>query len=361
MIRLLCVVTGGAGDQIRARRLTRCLRAQIEYLDVDRSLPRVQTGALIARALRSGRWDLIYQEGSGIASGLNLIRASLGGRQRYLISSGDPIGSYFRVTRGSISGSILGLYERLLYRHCFAFVGWTPYLTGMAMTLGAPRALTIEGGVDLEFFRPLGLSDRRVMKQHYGLAPDHLICGLVGSLNWSRRQGYCYGLELIQTLQLLSRQDVSLLIVGDGDGRQRLAERIPSHLCSRVVLTGRLPRGEIASAINAMDVAFNPQTVDCLGSYRLTQKLPEYLACAVPVAMSPIPGFYDYVARAGWALPADHPATPAFARRCAAWLDHLTWDEVVEKGREARGVAQQYFDYNLLSHRFAHFIESSLA
>ena len=65
------------------------------------------------------------------------------------------------------------------------------------------------------------------MKERYNLPPDHLICGVVGSLQWTPRQQYCYGLELVEMLQYLRREDVSVLIVGDGDGRSILEERIP--------------------------------------------------------------------------------------------------------------------------------------
>jgi hypothetical protein len=72
--------------------------------------------------------------------------------------------------------------------------------------------------------------------------------------------------------------------------------------------------------------------------------------------MSPVPGFYDYVREAGWALPARHPASPEFAREAAAWLDGLGRGEILEKAAHARAVAEQRFDYERLSARFAAFV-----
>ena len=46
-------------------------------------------------------------------------------------------------------------YEKLLYRHCTGFIGWTPYLAGMALKMGAPRAVTVEGAVDTSVFNSL--------------------------------------------------------------------------------------------------------------------------------------------------------------------------------------------------------------
>jgi hypothetical protein len=112
--------------------------------------------------------------------------------------------------------------------------------------------------------------------------------------------------------------------------------------------------------MNAMDIGFISQTLDSLGSFRLTTKLPEYLACGLPVAMSPVPGFYDYATAAGWALPAHHPGSQKFHKQCAEWLDQLTWVDVASKAAEARNIACQRFDYTHLAQRFSVFIDALL-
>ena len=273
-----------------------------------------------------------------------------------MVSSGDPIGGFFRTTKGPLWGWAFGAYERRLYRACAGFIGWTPYLTGMALALGAQRGATVEGGVDLNVFRPASADERREARRALGLDPDHLVCGIVGSLTWSPRQSYCYGLELVETVNHIHREDVSLLVIGDGTGRERLERRVRPERRGRVRFTGRLPREDVARALVAMDIAFNTQTLDGLGRYRLTAKLPEYLACGLPVAMSPVPGFYDYVREAGWPLPAQHPASPEFARQTAAWLDSLSRAEIQAKAARARAIAEQRFDYEQLSERFAAFV-----
>lgn len=357
MRRLLVIVTGGAGDQRRARRLTCRLPAEVAFYDVDRALPRRVSARRIWETLRSRRWDLVYQEGSGIVAGLNLIRAARQWQQPFIVSSGDPIGAYFRVTQGPRMGRLLELYEQLLYRSCAGFVGWTPYLTGMALRMGARAAVTVEGGVDMEAFRPLAEAERRAARQRFGFSPEQLVCGIVGSLTWVPRQSYCYGLELIEALKRVQRREVAVLIVGDGEGRTRLESRVPPELRSRVVFAGSLPPDEVVPAINAMDIAFNPQSLDGLGSYRLTQKLPEYLACGVPVAMSPVPGFYDYVLEAGWALPRCHPASLEFHTECARWLDGVSRDEIASKAAASRAIAARNFDYDRLGKRFQAFLQ----
>lgn len=359
---VLCLNPRGKGDlhELRARRLCAHLEADVTHYNVDRSLPARVAAQEVWKLLRSRKWDLVYQEGTGLVGGANLIRAARVSRQRYIVSSGDPIGGFFRVTRGPAYGLALGFYERLLYRYCAGFVGWTPYLTGMALQLGARRAVTVEGAVDRKVFRPFSRPERLAAKQRYGLHPDHVVCGVVGSLKWTPRQAYCYGLELVEALKRVRRADLSLLIVGDGDGRSRLEAAVPEALRARVVFTGRLPEAEVVSAMNAMDVGFITQTLDGLGSFRLTTKLPEYLACGLPVAMSPTPGYFDYVRPAGWPLPPLHPASPEFHAGCAAWLDGLCWDDINEKAGRAPAVAAQRFDYDVVGAKFRDFVHALL-
>jgi Glycosyl transferases group 1 len=360
MKKVLCINTGGKGDGLRMRRLTANLNAEVVYYDLERSRSRIANGKDVWNILNSSTWDLVYQEGTGIAGGANLIRAAIGWKQQFVVSSGDPIGGFFRVTQGPLLGSVFELYEKMLYRTCSGFIGWTPYLTGAALKMGAKRAITVEGGVDLNIFYPYTPSERLEIREKYGIHPEHLVCGVVGSLKWTSRQSYCYGCEMIESLKHLNRQDVTILIVGDGDGRHRLEKAIPDRLRSRVVFTGLLPEIEVVDAMNVMDIGFVTQTLDELGNFRLTTKLPEYLACGVPVAMSPIPGFYDYAASGGWALPAYHPASTEFHFRCAAWLDQLNWKDVAEKASYAREIARSFFDYNIVSAKFSNFVNGLL-
>jgi Glycosyl transferases group 1 len=362
MKKILCINAGGAGNLhgLRMRCLTKELQADVVYHDADRDTSRVSGMIAIWKLLNSQKWDLVYQESTGINVGIPLILAAILNRQKFIVSSGDPVGGFFHVTKGPLWGSIFGIYERLLYRSCTAFVGWTPYLAGAALNLGAKRAVTIEGAVDLAVFQPQSTQARVLTRQKYGIPQDHIVCGVVGSLQWSSRQKYSYGYELIETLKYLQREDLSVLIVGDGDARTRLEALIPDRLKHRVIFTGRLSQQEVVSVMNIMNIGFVTQTLDQLGSYRLTTKLPEYFACGLPVAMSPIPGFYDYCAPAGWPLPAHHPASQQFHVQCAQWLDSLTWAEISAKATKAPMLAQKYFDYVTISNKFCNFVESLL-
>ncbi len=362
MKKVLCIATAGKGgqDELRMQSLASQLKAEVTYYCVDRSLSRLASAREIWRLLHSSHWDLVYQEGTGIAGGINLILAALWRQQPFVLSSGDPIGGFFWVKHGPVVGSLFEIYERLLYKTCQGFIGWTPYLTGAAMKMGAKNAVTAEGAVDLSLFYPYERSPRLAVRQKYGLDPDSLVCGVIGNLNWMSRQSCCQGYELVESLKRVQREDVAILIVGDGTGKSRLEAAIPEKLKSRVVLTGRVSKIEVVDTINAMDIGFVTQIPGKLGNYRLSTKLPEYLACGVPVAMSPIPGFFDYVGSAGWSLPNYHPASVEFHDRCAQWMEQLSWSDISQKAKHATETARKYFDYDVVSPKFCDFVHRLL-
>ncbi len=360
--KILCINGAGKGDlhEFRARELAGRLEHDVTFVNVDKTVSARKAVSDLWGLIASTQWDLVYQESSGFLGGLCLIRAAISRNQAFVVSSGDPISGYFRATRGAAAGAAFGVFEKLLYRTSAGFIGWTPYLTGRAMHLGAPRAVTVEGAVDLDLFAPSTDSERAAVRERYNIPRNHLLCGVVGSLNWRPRHGYCYGLELIEMVKRIHRKDVSVLIIGDGTGRAVLESKLPENLRSRVAFAGKMPQRDIPQMISAMDIGFVTQTLDTLGSYRLTTKLPEYLACGTPVAMSPVPGFYDYAQAAGWPLPAFHPADPRSHVETARWIDALRPDEVTQKAGMARVLAARHFNYDAIGLKFSAFIDDLL-
>jgi hypothetical protein len=354
--QVLCIVT--ANYERRARHLAEGLGAHVTYIFVDRSESRLKSIRATWQALRSKPWDMVYLEGTGISGGVPCIAAALFNKQKFVVSSGDPIGGFFHTTHSYLMGTVFGAYERLLYMACAGFVGWTPYLTGLSLLLGAKRAATVIGTADPIVNHPYSEAERSRVRAQFGISDDELVCGVMGNIQWVDRQRYCYGLELVEMLKRVKRTDLKILIAGDGTGRRALEDRIPQELKSRAIFTGNLAQEELIDAINAMDIGFVTQTLNILGNFRLTTKLPEYLYCGVPVAMSPTPGYFDFVMDSGWALPSRHPSSGEFHQECADWLDRLDISEVRLKGSTARKTAEQLFNYDRAQQEFATFVHS---
>lgn len=162
---------------------------------------------------------------------------------------------------------------------------------------------------------------RESLRAELGLAPGVVVFGLAGSLTWSSRRGYCYGLELVQAIRSTTRPDVAVVIVGDGDGRARLEQAAAGD--PRVVFTGAVPYEMVPVYLSAFDVASLPQSVDGVGSFRYTTKLSEYVAAGLPVVTGQTPFAYDLDCGWLWRLPGNAPWDDRYVASLAVLMDEV--------------------------------------
>jgi hypothetical protein len=276
--------------------------------------------ALVARLLRE-RPALVVIEGTGVLAGLPLIVLRATGT-RFVVSSGDAVGPFIGGAARGL-GWAAAIYERLLCRACSGYVGWTPYLTGRALTFGAPRAMTAPG-----WGLPRAADgERNTVRAAWGVGPAEIVFGIVGSLTWSRRHAYCYGLELVRAAAGVTRGDVVVVIVGDGDGRRFLQDAIEAG-GARVVLAGSVPRDQVPAVLSAIDVGSLPQSLDQVGMFRFSTKLPEYLTAGLPVVTGQLPLAYDL--DEGWLhrLPGSAPWDDRYVRALRTLMTEITLEDV---------------------------------
>ncbi len=146
----------------------------------------------------------------------------------------------------------------------------------------------------------------------------------MGSLAWNERVGYCYGAELVRAAARVDREDIRVLVVGDGTGRARLEELAGDRLGRSVLLPGPVSRDEVPLALAAMDVGSLPQSVDGVGSFRYTTKISEYLGAGLPVVTGEIPLAYDLEDGWLWRLPGDAPWDERYVEALADLMRTLT-------------------------------------
>ena len=139
----------------------------------------------------------------GLAGGAALILARAVFGQRYVVSSGDAVGPWV-ATRSRLLGPVFGLYERVLCRLAAGFIGWTPYLVGRALTFGTPRGVTAAGWAPFPR-TPAELTDaRQRVRSALGIPANALVIGIAGSMVWTPRYQFCYGMELVRALALVT-------------------------------------------------------------------------------------------------------------------------------------------------------------
>src|SRR5437667_262209 len=151
-----------------------------------------------------------------------------------------------------------------------------------------------------------------------------IVFGIAGTLDWNRRVGYCYGYELVHAAVRARRRGLRVLIVGDGTGRKPLEHAAGVELGKSVLLTGRVPREQVADYLAAMDVGSLPQSCDGVGSFRYTIKLSEYLSASLPIVTGQIPLAYDLDDGWLWRLPGQAPWDERYLRALARLMEQIT-------------------------------------
>lgn len=321
-MRVACVASQGSGSQDESRILDLLQDLDPVLLPFSRAT-KVRSGAALFVRLCRDRPDLVVLEGTGMGAGVAVLAARWIRGIRYVLSSGDAVAP-FVAARLPLARPAALVYERALCRCSDGYVGWTPYLVGRALTFGAPRAMTAANWAPTE---PPGWSRsdaRSRIRAEHGIPAGTLVFGIVGSLRWSNRVRYAYGLELVEAARdLRPAARVTVMVVGDGDGMARLrdaAARLPN---GRVIFTGRVDRDRVPDYMAAMDVASLPQSVDGVGAFRYTTKLSEYVRARLPVVTGQLPFAYDLGEGWTWRLPGVAPWDPVYIAALTDLMEHL--------------------------------------
>lgn len=324
-LRVVCLATqgSGSGDERRITFLLEPLGPTV--LPVDRSR-RHRLPLAIWRTIRKERPDIVVLEGTGAGGGAGVIAARVSTKLPYVVSSGDAVAPFLRAFY-PMSWPAAALYERMLYRLCAGYIGWSPYLVGRALALGAPRGMTAA-----HYARDAArLSARDAVRSRLGLSPETVVIGIVGSILPDPRHGYSYGQELVRAIRRVDRADVALLVVGGGDGLAHLAELAGADLGRRVVLTGGCPPEDVQDYLAAMDIAALSQSTDLVGALRYTTKLPEYLEAGLPVITLQTPAAYDLDTGWMWRLPGDAPWDERHVSALAALMRGIRHEDIARK------------------------------
>lgn len=358
-LRIACFATQGtdSGDERRITRLLAPLGPTVIPFDRSR---RIRGVAELLRRIRAADPDVVVMEGTGVTGGLVLVWGRLREGRSYIVSSGDAVAPFLAAIHPAL-GLAGAVYERALCRLSSGFIGWSPYLVGRALTFGSPRAMTAPHWADLPAQRE-GDSVRRRL----GIPSQAIVFGLVGSLNWTPRYGYCYGLELVRAVLRARREDVCVLVVGEGSGRAHLEQLAGDALGRSVFLPGAVAPTQVGDVLDAIDIASLPQSVDGVGSFRYTTKISEYLAAGLPVVTGDIPLAYDLDDGWIWRLPGEAPWDHRYESALATLMQTVSrgdierrrpkhaHDHLFDAGRQSRQVCGFVHDVVLRERTLAH-------
>jgi glycosyltransferase involved in cell wall biosynthesis len=213
--------------------------------------------------------------------------------------------------------------ERVAWRGADKVLVVTGVLGSIVQAEGVPanRIVVIPNGIDPEKFAHLG--DLTAAKNRLGLSSS-IVLGFTGFMReW-------HGLDRLVEV-VAAAPGRHLLLVGDGPARP-LIERRAAELGvqDRVRITGIVPRNEVASYVEAFDVALQPDVVD----YASPLKLFEYLALGRAIVAPDKPNIREVLTHEDNALlfpQGDHAAM-------SAAIERLCQDEALRErlGQHAR-------------------------
>jgi glycosyltransferase involved in cell wall biosynthesis len=323
-LRVMGFATQGSSgdDENRLRALLSQLPSEI--IPFDRR-NKFKNSWNIFRIMSREKPGMMVMEGTGIAGGMALLAGNLVAGVPYVVSSGDAVGPFVS-SQYPLLGPIFSWYEKLLYKRASGFIGWTPYLAGRALTYGAKFGMTAAGWAPFPYGDDELRQSRHLIRERYGIPTHHIVIGIVGSLHWNKRVGYCYGYELVKSILRIKRTDITVMIVGEGSGKEhleKLAEGKPN-----IVFTGRVPREEVPAYLAAMDLASLPQSVDRVGSFRYTTKVSEYASVGLPIVTGKIPMSYDL--NTGWMFRLNGwtPWDELYISSLSSLLEGITWEDI---------------------------------
>jgi glycosyltransferase involved in cell wall biosynthesis len=145
-----------------------------------------------------------------------------------------------------------------------------------------PRRIEVIGlGVDHNVFRPL---DQAQARGELGISPDRTILLYVGVLDQTHSL-----IPLLDALYRVPDPALELHIVGDGVLKEHYRQKVERPR-TRVFFHGRVPHGMVPQFIAAADLCLAPYDLAVFPNGQVaysTLKIPEYMACARPVASVP--------------------------------------------------------------------------
>lgn len=171
----------------------------------------------------------------------------------------------------------------------------------------------IPNGVDYELFSAKAAQGRRPLP---GLDPDKLRILFVGAM--VKRKGLPHLIEAFREI-LNRRDDVELLVVGDGPGRRAIDRSLDERLRARIHFVGAVSRrSALAEYYASADIFCAPS----LGRESFGMVLLEGMAAGLPVVAYDIEGYRDVVTHGRDGLLVERGNSTALAQALNYFLDN---------------------------------------
>ena len=138
----------------------------------------------------------------------------------------------------------------------------------------------IMNGVDKKLFFPRPVNEE--LREQYGLT-GKFVCSYIGTIGMAC--GLKSALDAAQLLKERGRDDIRIVLVGDGAQREELQKEAQERRLDNVIFTGRRPKSEMPDWVASSDVNLVHLKKSDLFETVMPSKIFESAGCARPILM----------------------------------------------------------------------------
>lgn len=248
---------------------------------------------------------------------------------------------------------LMGLLEWVSYHSAHRLIGLSPGIVEGIARRGIPREriLAVPNGCDLDIFatavepwRPAGVRETDLMAIFTG---THGMANGLGAV-----------LDAAARLRARGRDDIRLVLVGDGMCKPALMARAQAEGLSNVVFLDPVNKRRLAGLMAAADVGLQIlANVPAFYYGTSPNKFFDYIAAGLPV-LNNYPGWLAELIRdnaCGYVVPPED--AEAFSDALAHAADHRA--ALAAMGERGRALAQREYNRDLLAERFVTWLEGA--
>jgi glycosyltransferase involved in cell wall biosynthesis len=305
----------------------------------------------------SEKYDLVFATSTPLTAGVPGIFARWLRRKPFVFEVRDlwpELPRAMGVIRNPVILGLMSLLEWISYHSATRLVGLSPGIVDGICKRGVPRERTamIPNGCDLNVFQ----LDAEGWRPH-GVRSSDLMAVFAGT------HGIANGLDSVldaaSVLKMRGRDDIKLVLVGQGKLKPELQQRAAREGLSNVVFHDPVDKSCLAGLMARTDVGMQILADFPVFYYGTSpNKFFDYIASGLPV-LNNYPGWLAEIIkqyRCGYAVPPQDPNAFGDALENAA--DHRA--ELAEMGKRGLGLARERFDRELLARQFVEWLEGSV-
>jgi glycosyltransferase involved in cell wall biosynthesis len=332
----------------------RVIEFALSYSNADGALKRSWTFAKFAmasiRLALTEKYDLIFATTTPLTAGIPGIVARWFRRKPFVFEVRDlwpELPREMGVITNPVVLSLMSALEWVSYRSAHRCIALSPGIVEGITRRGVRRELVVlvPNGSDLGIFSAPGVQPDRPE----GIDESDLMAVFTGT------HGVANGLDAVldaaRVLKSRGRQDIRLVLVGDGKLKPRLMERVAREGLEAVTFHPPIDKFRLAGLLKAADLG-----IQCLANVPAfyfgtsPNKFFDYIGAGLPV-LNNYPGWLAEMItehQCGFAVPPENPA--AFADALERAADDRP--ALRRMGENAAGLAKQLFDRDVLADRW---------